>query len=415
MGTTIKFKLDHYINSGDIKLERGKVISKITMASIPGVYPVYSSSVNADALFGKYGRYMFDEELITWSVDGGGNFFYRPKHKFSVTNVSGVLKLTSNKFIYKYLFYLLDWEHKFHTFDYVEKAHPSVIRKLYDIYEITLAEQQKISEVLTTTDEAIKKINQLIEKYKRLKQGLMQDLFRFGIDQYGQMRTEKTHQFKDSPLGRIPEEWSLYTIQDLLDRNYILSHLDGNHGELYPRSYEFREEGIPYISANDFSEGKVDFSTCKFLSEERAKKFKKGIAKDGDVLFAHNATVGPVALLKTSLDYVILSTTATYFRCNDAKLSNFFLAYELETSLFVRQYQAVMKQSTRSQVPITAQRKFSLVLPEVAEQTYIAATLSSVDEAIEIEENYKYKLLAIKQGLMDDVLLGKVSIKNLVN
>lgn len=35
----------------------------------------------------------------------------------------------------------------------------------------------------------------------------MQDLLTRGIDKYGTLRSDKTHKFKDSPLGRIPWEW----------------------------------------------------------------------------------------------------------------------------------------------------------------------------------------------------------------
>ena len=37
----------------------------------------------------------------------------------------------------------------------------------------------------------------------------------------------------------------------------------------------------------------IDFSKAKFLTPERAGKLRKGIAQNDDVLFAHNATVGP--------------------------------------------------------------------------------------------------------------------------
>ncbi len=35
----------------------------------------------------------------------------------------------------------------------------------------------------------------------------MQDLLTRGIDEYGNLRSEETHKFKDSHLGRIPVEW----------------------------------------------------------------------------------------------------------------------------------------------------------------------------------------------------------------
>jgi type I restriction enzyme S subunit len=156
--------------------------------------------------------------------------------------------------------------------------------------------------------------------------------------------------FKKTEFGEFPKQWSIRTIQSLIDDSSIVSHLDGNHGALYPRADEFKQDGVPYITANDLTGARVDFSQCKYLSPKRASTFRKGIAKDGDVLFAHNATVGPTGLLTTELEYVILSTTATYYRCNSEKINNKFLLYLLQSPMFVRQYQSVMAQSTRFQV-----------------------------------------------------------------
>ena len=195
-------------------------------------------------------------------------------------------------------------------------------------------------------------------------------------------------------------EWVEKSIQQLIDDKIIISHLDGNHGELYPRAEEFSHEGIPYITANDFFDGLVDFKNCKYLPETRAKQFKKGVAKDGDILFAHNATVGPVAKLKTDYPFVVLSTTATYFRCDNKSLSNDFLKFALSSSEFVRQYTRVMSQSTRNQVPITTQRKFNLHLPKIAEQQKIADCLSSLDELITAQTEKIEALQKHKKGLM---------------
>ncbi len=213
--------------------------------------------------------------------------------------------------------------------------------------------------------------------------------------------------YKQTDLGLIPEEWDVRRIDSLLDDRTILGHLDGNHGELYPRSSEFKEHGVPYIGANDFEEGFVTFTRCKYLSTERARQFRKGVAKNGDVLFAHNATVGPVALLRTEYEFVILSTTATYFRCNEDKLNAVYLKYALQSPLFVKQYKAVMAQSTRFQVPITAQRKFSLVIPPVPEQRAIAVALSDVDELISTLKELIAKKRDLKQAAMQQLLTGK--------
>ena len=85
-----------------IELGRGKVISKKDLNANPGNYPVYSSAKTGGAHIWKWGNYDFNEEMITWSVDGGGDLFHRNKHKFSITNVAGFIKvLDKNKINFK--------------------------------------------------------------------------------------------------------------------------------------------------------------------------------------------------------------------------------------------------------------------------------------------------------------------------
>jgi len=161
-----KISLEILIKDGVIKLDRGRVISSIDLANNIGNYPVYSSSAQRDGYFGSFSLFDFDEELITWSVDGGGYFFYRPKHKFSVTNVSGILRiLDQSKIDYKFLYYLLFFQHKNQVFDYVDKAHPSVIRKRYFVPQIEIEEQQTIASILSKCDAAIAHTEAIIGKY----------------------------------------------------------------------------------------------------------------------------------------------------------------------------------------------------------------------------------------------------------
>lgn len=159
-----------------VKLFRGNVISKNDIANNPGAYPIYSSSIHNQGLFGKYGKYMFDEELITWSVDGGGDFFHRSKHKYSVTNVCGYMRLDTSVINYKFLALQLQLLHSRKNFDYQTKAHPSVIRKEYVLSIPTLEEQQYIAEFLQEEEREITLLENKLSKLKQIKQGAMQQL-----------------------------------------------------------------------------------------------------------------------------------------------------------------------------------------------------------------------------------------------
>ena len=101
-----------------LKLGRGNIISKKDIKNFPGKYPIYSSSKVGEGKFGEYDKYMFDESLITWSVDGGGKLFFRNKHKFSITNVTGFLRIIRTDLVsYKYLYYCLVFLHSKINFD----------------------------------------------------------------------------------------------------------------------------------------------------------------------------------------------------------------------------------------------------------------------------------------------------------
>ena len=181
-GPWTKQKLAALEKQGALSLGRGNVISKEDINRNPGSYPIYSSSIKNNGIFGYYGHYMFDEELITWSIDGGGNFFYRPKHKFSVTNVSGYMKLDTSRLDYRFLAHQLMLLHSRLQFDYLAKAHPSVIRELYSVAVPAIQEQKKIGDCLSLFDDLIRARSERIEALKQHKKGLMQQLFPQEID-----------------------------------------------------------------------------------------------------------------------------------------------------------------------------------------------------------------------------------------
>ena len=178
-----------------------------------------------------------------------------------------------------------------------------------------------------------------------------------------------------------PKKYYVAALRELIDKEYITYHLDGNHGGDYPRSDEFVDSGVPYISANCIVNGEVDFSRAKYLTPERASKLRKGIARDEDVLFAHNATVGPTVVLHTDEEKVILGTSLTAYRCNKKEIMPDYLKTYMLSDGFIQQYSAEMKQTTRNQVPITIQKKYLFLIPPIEEQRQFTDFVHQVDKS----------------------------------
>lgn len=401
-----KIVLENLVREGIITLDRGRVISSIDLMNYPGDYPVYSSSAQRNGYFGSFDLYDFDEELITWSVDGGGYFFYRPKHKFSVTNVSGIMRVTkSEKFNYKFLYYLLVYQHKNQIFDYVDKAHPSVIKKRYFIPEIALKEQTQIATILSKIDEAISQTEQLIAKYTRIKTGLMQDLLTKGIDEHGNIRSEQTHEFKDSPLGRIPKEWEVKRLDQMTKPNSPIVY-----GILMPGKHFFG--GIPVVKVKDIFDEKIHFEDLLFTNPIIANSFKRSELMKDDLLFTIRGTVGRCAFVPKELEGANITQDTARIRVRDKYKEYVRYAFETPDSRFYIQLNTI-GQAVKG-INLKALRELSILVPSPTEAQLIAKELNTANSFLSVEALKQRKLQSLKTGLMQDLLSGKVRVNHLI-
>ena len=199
------------------------------------------------------------------------------------------------------------------------------------------------------------------------------------------------------------EDWEQRKLGDLIEDNIIIEQSDGNHGELYPRSDEFTDAGIPYIAASAISSSgdDIDFNLVKYLPLKRAEQFRKGVAQNGDILLAHNATVGPCLQLSMEYDFSILSTSLTLFRINENKMNSKFFLQMLRSDLFQNQLFKYMKQTTRSQVPILTQRKLEVCYPNnTQDQELIGTYLSNLDHLITLHQRKYDETKTLKKYML---------------
>ena len=169
-------QLSNLVVNGLITLKRGNVIPKYEYSE-EYCYPVYSSSTQNGGLMGYFNTYMFDKSLISWSIDGGGNFFYRDKHKFNVTNVCGYLEADESKFDYRFISELLIYQHSRMVFDYQTKAHPSVIEAMYYLPILDLEKQQCYSKLFEHIYDKLDRETSLLNKYEEQKKFLLFNMF----------------------------------------------------------------------------------------------------------------------------------------------------------------------------------------------------------------------------------------------
>lgn len=376
-------------------LEYGKGLKESKRNS--GDYPVVGSA----GIVGTHDKYcMIGKGIVVGRKGSAGLCTYLEKNYWAIDTTYYVEK--KQNFNPKWLFFLLNIL-KLNRLS--EGAVPGLNRN--DVYQIyipipSIEEQHKIAKILSTVDNAIEKTDAIIKETQQLKKGLMQMLFAEGI---GHTR------FKETKIGRIPEEWKVKTFGTLIDEGVISKIQDGNHGEKHPKSSDYVNEGIPFILANNIVNGNLDLINCYFIRKEQADKLRIGFSYTNDVLLTHKGSVGNVAIVPPTNDYVMLTPQVTLYRISDEnKLLRYFLKYYFENPSFQSTLKRLSMQSTRAYIGITAQKKLHIVLPQKSEQDKIINIIKSLDDKINNESETKLSLNALKKGLMQVLLTGKVRV-----
>ena len=272
-------------------------------------------------------------------------------------------------------------------------------------------EQQELAEILSTVDEGIEKTDQIIEKYKRVKQGLMQDLFGYGIDEKGNIRSEKTHKFKDSPLGRIPEEWEVISLGKKCAEGGGSIQTGPFGSQLHARDY--KEEGVPIITVEHLSERKILHHNLPLVGEADYERLNKYILQFGDLVFSRVGAIDRCSFTSEEEEGWLFSGRCLRVRPGSL-FDSTFLSYLLN---YTSSRQWILNNSVGSTMHcLNTSILFNLpvIFPPTTEQSTIAMALASADATIEEEDNYKQKLLALKRGLMEDLLSGAVRVNHLI-
>lgn len=186
--------------------------------------------------------------------------------------------------------------------------------------------------------------------------------------------------------GFKDKTFTLYSVKELMDQGIIEKPYDGNHGEIHPKGNDFVSSGVPFIMASDIKNGKVDYTNCKYITEQQANSLRHGFAKNGDVLLTHKATIGQLGIVDYhDHSFIMLTPQVTYYRVSDyKKLNNRYLRYYFESEFFSKTINLWADAgSTRAYLSIIKQQKLPIVFPDIKKQQKIAAILSAYDDLIE--------------------------------
>ena len=261
------------------------------------------------------------------------------------------------------------------------------------------AEQAKIAEVLSTVDRAIEQTEALIAKQQRINTGLMQDLLTRGIDEHGDLRSEQTHKFKDSPLGRIPVEWDARPLSEVVDLRV---------GYAFKRAW-FADEGVRLLRGENVGTGSADWKDTQWLSSEMADKYPEYMLAEGDIVIGMDRTFTKQGCKVTILGEAdVPCLLVQRVGClMPVRISSDYMQMAIQSAQYQRE---LLLQQKGMDIPHLSKGEIlSPLIPipkAVEEMESIAGCAKALRTALTNESTHLNTLRLIKTGLMQDLLTG---------
>ena len=204
---------------------------------------------------------------------------------------------------------------------------------------------------------------------------------------------------QDNYFREIPHNWDISKFGDLAKITC---------GIAATPEYVDATVGVPFLSARNVQNGRLDLKYFQYIPIELHKKLTKNTKpQKGDILLTRvGAGIGDAAVVNIDFDFSIY-VSLTLIKCGK-KLDSEFVTLLLRTSYY--RYLATRDQFAGGGVQnlnVQMVKEYPIIVPPLAEQQKIAQILSTWDKAIAVTEQLLANSQQQKKALMQQLLTSK--------
>ena len=210
-------------------------------------------------------------------------------------------------------------------------------------------------------------------------------------------------EFKDSPLGRIPEAWAVLPLSELVSRDRPITYGIVQTGENLPK-------GIPCVRVLDLMRPALSTRDMIRTSEKISHQYKRTLLKEGDIMFALRGEIGHVRLTDESLVGANLTRGVALISPNNTIMPRYLL-WALRSPVVRSIIMDGVNGSALQEIPLGNLRNVLIPVPPEEEQARLADTLDALEQSKTQSERKLDTYRNLKKALMQDLLTGKVRVK----
>lgn len=272
---------------------------------------------------------------------------------------------------------------------------------------LPLAEQRRIAEILDTIDKVIASTEKVITKHRQIRRGLVYDLLLRGVDEDDVLRDPEKmpERFQDSPWGLIPRSWEIRSIGSLAV--HVGSGLTPRGGrEVYTTS------GALFVRSQNVTFDGLQLDDVAYIDVATHRAMRRSEIFPFDVLInITGASIGRCCWVPPDLGPANVNQHVCAIRLPEASLDDAVVLTSILSSYIgqmqVRQLNAG---SNREGLNYEQLRSILVPWPPAPERRRLAKVILEFDDRLRSEQRSLEKLQRLKQGLMDDLLSGKVRV-----
>ena len=266
-------------------------------------------------------------------------------------------------------------------------------------------EQCVVADVLSQIDAAFEQTEAIIAKQQRTKAGMMQDLLTRGIDEHWNIRTRATHEFKDSLFGRIPKEWETERFGEACERVSV--------GIATATTKHFRDQGVPLLRNQNVLDGEFDLAKILYVSPEFDRINKSKRLRPGDLVTMRTGYPGRTAVVPPFM--VGWQTFTTLISTPKKRYVSEYLSTLINSELCKGQIARLQGGGAQQNLNVGWIVGMQILRPSLEEQKRIVSVIESAEQNISVEMESAAKLRALKAGLEEDLLVGRVRVTSLLD
>ncbi|RJQ26967.1 hypothetical protein C4565_06010 [Candidatus Parcubacteria bacterium] len=259
----------------------------------------------------------------------------------------------------------------------------------------TLAEQQAIVSTLSDVDSLLDSLDELIAKKRFIKQGAMQELLT------GRKR-----------LPGFNGKWEIKTLDELF---HFSGGYSASRDQLSSDGYCYLHYGDIHKSNKTFIDLQTEFDDIPKLKISLKRISNSSLLDDGDIVFVdaseddegasrHVVVANPEGIPFISGLHTIVAKSKTN------EIDHQYRRFCFQTRAIKNQFRFYAVGTKVSGISKSNIAKIVMPVPTIIEQISIAEILSDMDADIAALEARREKTSLLKQGMMQELLTGKIRL-----